>query len=280
MIVFPSGFVLSEVAAGRPLTHPRIGYQTYTFDLDASDVTVSSEAADGPKDAPLRPDTGEAWQPTSLPATWLLDLGTSRDLDYIGVAGHNIGSCAALILIETSTGSFAGSPPAQVWDQFSEDVAPADDAPILFLDDSRIARYIRITISGSGDIPRLAVVYIGEVLAMQRPIYAGHAPITLSRDTVLHQSLSSGGQFLGQGYRRNGVAGAASFRHLTSDWYRANFDPFVKAARRFPFFWGWRPATFPLEVGYVWSPADIRPSNMGIQDFMMVSFDMVGIGHE
>lgn len=280
MTVFPSGFVLSEETAGRPLTYPRIGYQTYTFDLDATYVTASSEEDDGPSDAPLRPDTGEAWQPSSLPATWLLDLGTSRDVDYIGVAGHSIGSEACSILVETSTGSVAGSPPEQVWDQFSEDVTPADDAPILFLDDSRVARYIRVTLTGSGDSPRIAVIYVGEVLSMERPIYGGHTPLTLSRDTVLSQSLSRAGQFLGQGFRRNGVSGSASFQNLTATWYRANFDPFVKSARRFPFFWAWRPATFPLEVGYVWAPDDIRPSNMGKRDLMAVAFSMQGIGHE
>ncbi len=245
-----------------------------------SAVTASSEDDDGPSDAPLRPDTGEAWAPTALPATWELDLGQARDVDYVGVAGHTIGSESCSILVETSTGSTAGSPPAQVWDQFSEDAAPADDAPLLFLDDSRVARYIRITISGLGDAPRLAVVYVGEVLAMERPIYGGHGPVPLSRDTVLHQSLSRGGQFLGQGFRRNGVVGTAAFNHLTAAWYRENFDPFVKSARRFPFFWAWRPETFPLEVAYAWCDADIRPSNMGVRDFMQVSFNMQGIGHE
>lgn len=280
MIIYPAAFVLSEAAAGRPLNYPRIGYQSFTIDLDASSVTVSSEEDDGPGDAPLRPDTAEAWQPTSLPATWVLDLGTSRDIDYVGVAGHTLGSDGCSILIETSTGSVAGSPSLQVWDQFAEDALPADDAPLLFMDDSRIARYTRITLSGSGECPRLAVVYVGEILAMERPIYGGHAPITLSRDTVLHQSLSKGGQFLGQGFRRNGVVGSAAFNHLTAGWYRENFDPFVKSARGLPFFWAWRAETFPREVAYLWATSDIRPSNIGQRDFMQVAFPVQGIGHE
>lgn len=280
MIVFDNAFVLTEAATATPLSHARIGYQTWLRDLLASAVTVSSEEDDGPKDAPLREDTAEYWQPTALPATWQVDLGTSRDIDYVGIAGHTLGSSGASVLVETSTGAFAGSPEEQVWTTFASALAPADDAPLLFLDDSIIGRYVRLTITGGSTMPRIGVVYAGEVLKMARPIYGGHAPMNLNRETVLHRSLSRGGQFLGQGFRRHGMVGAAAWRHLTASWYRANFDPFVKKARQYPFFFAWRPADFPLEVAYAWCPEDIRPTNMGIRDFMQVSISMHGTGHE
>lgn len=277
MIIYPQALILSESNAGRPLTHARIGYQTYTRGLAASAVTVSSESSDGPKDAPLRPDTMEFWQPTSLPATWELDLGAPQDISYVGLVGTFGGKT---VKVETSTGAVAGSPSAQVWTTFASDVLPGDDSPLLFLDGSIVGRYVKVTITGSGAIPRMAVAYVGAILAMQRPIYGGHSPVNLSRETVLRRSLSRGGQFLGQGFRRHGVAGSAAFRHLTASWYRDNFDPFVKAARRFPFFFAWRPATFPLDVAYAWCPDDIAPSNMGVRTFMQVSFKMQGIGNE
>lgn len=284
MIVIPQAFVLTEAATATPLTHPRIGYQTWLRDLLASAVTVSTEDDDGPKDAPLRPDTAEYWQPTALPATWEVDLGAARAIDYVGVAGHTLGTAGASIKVETSDGSLAGSPEEQVWTTFASELLPSDDAPLLFLDDEVSQRYLRLTLAagggGDGSMPKIAVVYAGQVLKMSRPIYGGHGPMTLSRETVLHRSLSRGGQFLGQGFRRHGVVGSAAFRHLTSSFYRASFDPFVKAARQYPFFFGWRPADFPLEIAYAWCPDDIRPSNMGIRDFMQVSFNMHGIGHE
>jgi hypothetical protein len=272
MIVYSSGFATAEAAASRPLTHARIGYQTWLRDLDATAITASTENTLGPKDGPLRPDTFEFWEPTALPATWEIDLGTSRDVDYAGIAAHTLGSSGCAIKVETSVGDVAGSPLEQVWNLIASEIAPGNDAPLLFLDSSRVTRYVRLTITGGATMPRIASIYAGEVLAMQRPLYGGHTPITLSRETVLHRSLSRGGQFLGQGFRRHGLVGQASFRHLTAAWYRETFDPFVQSARRFPYFFAWRPSAFPEEVAYAWTDEDIRPSNMGIRSFMQVAW--------
>jgi hypothetical protein len=286
VIIYPQALIASELAAGRPLTHSRIGYQTFTRDLTIAAVTASTEEDEGPRDAPLRPDTVEFWRPTALPATWQLDLGAQESVDYVGIAAHTLGSNAVSILVETSTGAFVGSPSAQDWSTFASSHTPSDDSPIMFLDASRTARYVRITLEGAGgsprteDIPRLAVVHVGAVLAMSRPLFGGHRPLDLSRETELHRSLSRGGQFLGQGFRRHGVSGSAEFKHLTASWYRTNFDPFVKAARQYPFFFAWRPQTYTDGVVYAWCRDDIRPSNMGVRDFMQVSFAMQGIGHE
>jgi len=61
---------------------------------------------------------------------------------------------------------------------------------------------------------------------------------------------------------------------------RSDFDPFVRSARQYPFFFAWRPQTFPLEVGYVWVEEDIRPVNMGRNTFMQVGWEMQGVGNE
>lgn len=280
MIIYPQAFLLSAAAAGLPLTHARIGWDTYTRTLTASAISASSETDEGPGDAPLRPDTAEFWEPAALPATWTLDLGSLSDVDYVGIAGHTLGSSGASIVVQTSDNTFAGSPSDEVWTDFASGLVPADDAPLLFLDDVRSVRRVRLTVTGVAEAPRIAVIYVGEALAMQRRIYGGHAPITLSRETVLYRALSRGGQFLGQSIRRRGVTGSASFKHLTAAWYRANFDPFVKAARQYPYFFAWRPADFPLEVAYVWTQDDIRPMNSGMLDFMEVGWNMNGIGNE
>lgn len=273
MIIIPPAFLLAERTS---LTNSQIGYQTYTRDASPSDVIVSSEASDEtPGDAPLRPDTFEYWEPASLPATWRLDMGSPQEFDYVGIAGHTIGSNNGTVLVEYSNDGSS-------WTQFSDETAPANDDPILFIDDEQFARYVRLTFDSqeSPQVPQqIGAIYVGKLLAMPRMIYGGHSPINLARDTVLKNALSRGGRFLGQNYRRNGVVGNASFKHLDPTWYRQYFDPFVKSARRFPFFFGWRPADYPSEVGYVWATDDIKPSNMGLKDFMEVSWAMRGIGH-
>lgn len=484
MIVYPNTFVLS---ATTPLNHARIGYQTFTKDLTGANVTVSSESLAGPRDAPLRPDTFEYFEPLALPATWMVDFGALRDIDYVGLAGLNFGSVLATVGVSLSedldfnarmtlpgiSGNYASTPDSVansvvgdidirvkvslvdwtptgnpylidkngfttgggyylralgggglqlgwssgaigftansishgfadgstqwvratldvdngaagytvrfftsvdgvVWNQLGPDqivgtitsignntsqlsvgiffdgaadplagniyfagvynvidgstpvvkfdpsesvtdalthtastgelwtvnrsggtparminprfggaeILPADNAPIMFLDALRSARYAQVKLTGSGAMPRFAVFYAGRVLAMQRMIYGGHQPVTLSRQTQLKQPISRGGQFLGQSYRRLGVATSAAFKFLTAAWYRANFDPFVEEARKQPFFFAWRPQSFPLEIGYMWCADDIAPSNMGQRDLMEVSFKMTGIGNE
>ena len=280
MIIYPRSLITSEAAAATPLTYARIGYQTFTVDnsLDATDVTVSSEATSGPRDAPLRPNTDEYWEPTSLPATWKLDLGQAETFDYVGIVGR-LGSVGASVLVETSDGTVGSPDNDLIWHTFASEQVPSDDAPMLFLDSSVFRRYVRITVNGSGSMPRLAVVYVGAVLKMPRAIYGGHGPITMQRQTVLYQGLSRGGQFLAQGYRRHGVTGSAMWKNLDASFVRNSFDPFIKSARKDPFFFAWRPADWPLEVAYAWAPSDIKPVNMGIAGYMQVTVPLQGVGH-
>lgn len=185
---------------------------------------------------------------------------------------------------ETWTIHSTGPATALTIKRFAAPIAPGDDAPILMLDDVRSARRLRLRLTGVLDPlrpPRLAVVYAGQALAMQREVDGnGFAPLTLSRETELTQPLSRGGQFLGQNFKRFGVKGEAAFSHLDPDWYRTNFDPFVRHARRQPYFFAWWPAEYPQEVGFVWNGTDIAPSYMGVRDWMQVRWAMHGIGNE
>lgn len=250
--------------------NPRIGYQTYARDRAAADVTVSTETATGPKDAPLRPDNYEAWIPSALPGTWKVDLGQARNVNYVGVVGENMED----ILIEYSLND-------STWNTFSNQTTPGDDTPLLFLDDEVSGRYWRLTAAAtSSPAPETKIysVYIGQVLALQRGIYGGHSPGVYSRDTVLNANMSRGGLFLGQQVRRQGVQTSVSLSNLTAAWYRANFDPFVQAARRFPYFFAWKPVSYPTEVMYGWTDQNIKPQNMGVRDLMAVQFNIRGVG--
>lgn len=283
MIVYPSAGI-PAAQLDQPLINARIFWRSLTLNALAASVSVSSESASGPKDAPLRPDTVEYWEPTALPATWTFTIGSAGSpsaevIDYVAIAGHTLGSSHATVLCETTDGTLAGSPSAEVWTTLAQSHAPADDSPIVFSAAPRTATKFRLTISGS-TIPRLAVIYAGRSTAMQEPIRGGgHAPMTLKRQTVLHQSLSRGGQFLGQGIRRIGFTGAAAFELLDPAWYRANFDPFVVHARQYPYFFAWRPGQYADEVVFAWTAEDIAPQYMGIRDLMQVSWNMSGLGN-
>lgn len=269
-VIFNNSFLLSE-SLDQPARHPRIGYHTWTLDgnVNPGDVTVSTEADDFPGDAPLRPNTYERWKPTALPATWEIDLGENRTFNYFCIGAHTLGSNACTIKVEYQD-------PSDTWVEFGTETMLSKDRAVMMLDDEVETDTVRLTVSGSGDMPQIGVIYFGNVLAMSRPIYAGHNPITLNRETRLKSSKSRGGQFLGQNFRRSGLVSSVQFQHLEPDWYRDNFDPFAKAARNRPFFFAWRPTTYPTEVAYCWTPDDMQPQNDGQPNFMSVSFNLRG----
>ena len=275
MIVFPQALVLSP-SLEQPLSHSRIGWHTYTRDangdpVDPSMVTVSSESADGPKDAPLLPDTAQYWKPSAMPATWELDLGGLVDLDYIGIATGSIGSGGCAAKWETSSDRSS-------WSLFSLEQIPGDDAPLVFHDASRTARYVRLTLQGVTP-PQVGPIYVGELLAMPRPPQAPFKPPSLSRTTELQATMSRGGQFFGQNVRSRGFDTSVGFKLLDAAWMRSHFRPFILAAERFPYFFIWHPQAYPLEVGFAWSEDPIHPQHDTF-DLMSVSWRMRGIGNE
>ena len=113
---------------------------------------------------------------------------------------------------------------------------------------------------------------------MQRAIYGGHSPATLSRVTSVRPSLSETGQWLGATEVRSGYRSSYTWKHLTPSWYREHFDPFVaNNPRANPFFIAWRPDRYPDEVVYAWATNDIQPTNMGTgRGLMEVSMSVEG----
>lgn len=248
------------LAAGgieQSLRKPRIGYENLLFERPVSSFSATSSAPGYPADAVSRPDTAERWRGESSSDTLTINLGATRSFNYIGIAAHTLGSEGASVTVQ------------------GEQITPADNRPILLLMEDRSDYQINLNISGGP--ASIGVVYVGRVLEVMRPVYGGHTPGALSRETTLKRSLSRGGQFLGQQIRRKGTSSGLDLANLSPEWYRDRFDPFVEHARRFPFFLAWRPTRFPDEVMYAWAPDDIKPSNSGTRDLMEVSFSVRGM---
>lgn len=258
--------ITSALSASPPvaLTHARLGHASITR---TGTLVASSEQTDFEADSALNALTYERWRPSSIPATWRIDAGSVVNVDYFGIAAHTLGSQGCTVSFEWSDNDAA-------WNVL-ETVIPTDDSPIMVLDVNRNHRYWRINITAGG-IPDVGVVYIGAALAMQRPIYAGHSPMSLSRRTISRPQKSERGEWLGKSIIRAGAASNINWQHLTPSWYRANFDPFVVDARTYPFFLAWRPVSY-NEVGYVWTHEDISPTNMGVgAGLMQVGFSFEG----
>jgi hypothetical protein len=264
-VVISQNLVLS--AEIQPLTHARIGYQKIS-----GTITASSTADGYDAEYPDNELTYNFWKPDSMPATWEVDAGTASDCNYIGIAAHTLGTDSVTVTAQYYDGDLSS------WVDI-DSTLPGDDSPIMFLFDSVSWTKYRLSFSGS-TAPRIGVVYMGVTLDMQRGIYGGHSPLTLSRQTTIRPTMSESGQFLGRSIIATGCKTSWAWSNLGPFWYRENFDPFVEHCRTKPFFIAWRPSKFPNEVGYCWTSSDITPTNNGNAGYMDVSVTATGLGYE
>lgn len=251
-----------EVQTG-DLDLPRIAYHDLSRDAT---ITASSEADGYPADAAQRPDTYESWRPSAaaLPATWQAALATAEFVNYMLIPVHDLATRGCSVKAQ-----FSGD--AGTWQDASDTHTPEDDSPILLLFSDQIALYWRAYITGGSptEVPTIPHIRFGRILVMPYKISGGLTPPNLSRQTEIIPAISRGGHFLGQDIKRSGLVAQPMFRHLDPTWYRESFDPFVQDARRYPYGFAWRPGSYPDEVCYVISDADIRPTNMGIGGGLM-----------
>lgn len=247
-----------------PLTHARIGYDNF---VPGTTVTGSSQVLGFPPDAITRQTTWERWQPlTTVNQDLIIEAGTAQDANYIGIAAHTLGSAGAVV-------EFAYSADGVSYTTI-QSVTPADNLPMMVIFSEASAAFWRVRVVSAASAPTIGVVYIGKTLDMQRPIYGGHSPINLSRQTIVRPTESEKGQWLGRSVIRRGLQTSYKWNNLSAAWYRENFDPFVSAARFAPFFIAWRPGDYPDEIAYGWTSGDIQPENSGTRDLMNVSLSV------
>jgi len=254
-------FIWETTSDAIPREHARIGYENAIRDAT---VTSNSELSDFPAFSVKSATTYDKWRPGVVPSDLDIEFADPTTLDYVAIAAHTIGSEGGAIEIYDSVEGLLAT------------VTPSDNSPIILHFDQ--IQSTNITLRLTTAAAAIGVVYAGRLLAMMRPIYGGHTPGVLNRQTTFQNNKSEGGQFLGRSIVRRGYAESFSWRNLAPDWYRTNFDPFVEAAREYPFFIAWRPGDYPDEVLYGWTSSDIEPINNGRRGLMDVSFDVEGLG--
>ena len=261
-----SSMVIGSFPEIFPLTHARIGYRNI---VRTADVTVSGTSPETSFLSLQNDFTNEAWEADSLSSTVTIDAGSAQRVDYTGIASHNLGSAGHVVSIEYSFD-------ATNWVLVNE-FTPVDDSPTMSLFSRISARYWRINISGGSEPAQIAILYFGEALAMQRPIYGGHGPITLNRSITKREAVTESGQFVGNVVVRRGVTATYSWNNLTAAWYRSDFDPFALHALSKPFFIAWRPEPYPQEVAFGMAVDQPSPQNIGTRDLMSVSMQVRGL---
>lgn len=258
-MIYISGDLFLSIEDGTvpALKFPRIGYRK----LDSTIIGTNTASGFDP-DSVKNDFTYERWKSAGA-GSLVFDMGSIKAIDYIAIGAHTLAGVATEISI---------SDDGVDYELINDFVASTNNA-VMVLFEEKETRYIKIEVN---NIAEIGVVYFGKVLVMQRSIYGGHTPITLSRTTEKNIYLSEEGEFLGKRIVRKGFETSYSFENLEASWVRNIFKPFIDHSITSPFFIAWRPSSFPLEVVYGWTDDDIVPSNSGTKDFMSVSFSVRG----
>lgn len=256
--VFSPNLVGAGGCDGARGSYARIGWHTITRDAA---LTVSSERSGFPGESLRNATTYDRWAPAETPAWAQFDAGANVDIDYVGIASHNLRSMGAEIAVQYSQDS-------ETWSDAIV-LTPSRDDALLAWFGPVTARYWRVRIA-NGATPYIGVVYLGRILVMPRAVTGGHTPGVLARATDIMPSKSDSGQFLGRSVIRQGYATTYHWESLPAQWYRDEFDPFVAAAVKCPFFLAGNPQRWPDEVLYAWTTKDVKPRYSRARDWMEV----------
>lgn len=278
MIVISGSLSLADTTAtgGGIVTadNPVIGYQQL---VTTTNITTTTAATGYPATNLANPSTILKWKgtfdsPEEDNEYITLALNTAEEVDYVGIAKHNFGTAQIAVSLEVYDA--AGSPD---WTEIVTDFIPADDAPILVRFTPQAVTSIRIRLQPGTEAPTAAVVYAGKLLVLQRRIYVGHTPITMGRKASIINGRSESGDFLGRVVTSETNSTAFDMQNLTPAWFRSYMIPFIRNAVENPFFFAWRPGSYPAEIGFAWLTNDPIPSNQQPNGMMGCSFEMEGV---
>ncbi len=280
-VVISSGFVVSPGDDNLNADSPIVGYHNL---VTTGNISATTEDPDNPASFMGSPVTHQRWKAgagsPSSEEYITVDLSgvEPTDIDYLAIARHNLGSSQAPVSVEIVQDE-PGSP-ADWQEVISQRLLPNDN-PTIFRFDAQTAYSIRLRIQESQATvpldPTIAVVYVGKLLLLQRRIFVGHTPIPYGRRLTVANHKSTSGNFLGRIVLGKTRKTNVSLRNLTSAWYRSYMDPFIISAQEKPFFFGWRPGTYPYEAGYAWLTSDAEPTNQLGNGMMSIDLEIEGI---
>lgn len=269
MIVISPNLVLSPTPTVNP-DNPLIGWHNV---LEPGTLTADEADPDFPVDNLANPATFLFWRAETTNAQDIVaEINAMEDVDYVGIASHNLGSQQITVQIEGSTNG------GSTFDVLVPSVTLGDDSPALFRIPPAPYTHIKISLGEALDSPpQIAVLYIGRLLVLERRLYVGHAPMKYSREIEVTHGESENGQFLGRIVISRTTRTTIDLENLTPTWVRQELVPFLLAAEETPFFFAWRPQTYPHEVGYAWLTNNPRPVNQRPNGMMSVSLELTGI---
>jgi hypothetical protein len=275
-VIISSNYVIADtVSGGGTITadNPIVGWENR---VTVSNLSTTTEDASYPASNLANTSTNLRWKGLiSSPEAdeyITLALNTAEDVDYIGIAKHNFGTAGIVVSVEVTDN---GSPEA--WSEVVSETMFANDSPIILRFTPQAVTSIRLRLQPGTAAPTAAVIYAGKLLVMQRKIQVGHTPINYGRSTRVVNARSESGNFLGRIVLSRSTSTSVDMKNLTPEWYRTYVEPWLVNAQEEPFFFAWKPSTYPREVGFAWLTNDPKPVNQLANGMLSFGFNMSGV---
>ena len=217
------------------------------------------------------PSTDEKWISEDRPShIFIFNAGDSLIVDYVGIAAYRglIGRQIQITLLLNS--------------QVVRTIGPfmvTEEVPVFKIFEATECDSATINFSGADSFDiEVGFISIGQTVALPRNIYVGHSPMPFSRRPETRFLISDNGTFLGQQKQRTLMSSSVSMSNVPPDYYREIIYPFFQLpAETMPFFWAWRPGTYPDEVAFCWLPTgQFNMANELPNGFMNIGFDLMG----
>ena len=240
--------------------------------ITSSNVAASETEATGyPESNLANPSTVQLWKSSTTVTQYLtVTLGAAQTLSYLGAARPNFAAAGATLTVQIDPGT-------GIWEDVAGPQIPGDDSPLLFVFEETTATGIRLKIENATIAPQAAVLSVGQALRMQRGVQPGGAPFPHGRTRETVNGAAQNGDYLGDITIREHLTAKAMFKALGADWYRNNLMDFAEVARE-PFFFAWRPDSYPNECAYCWCVSDPIPEFAYMSgDWVDLTLDMEGL---
>lgn len=234
-------------------------------------TTVTSETADGPKQNATNEGTYNFWQPSALPATYQVDLGSAMAADSLAIVAHNLGSNGTTAVVSSSDNGSSWTVRATY--------LPTDDKTHMLMWRAVSARYWRVVFTGGSGSLVVGVLMLGARLVFPGGVRPPYSPLWLSQNVELLVSQTMSGQFVTNREIRRGANTNINLVAFERDFVEEDLLPFKnhydsgKA-----FIWAAGPCVFDKDVSYAWrqSGAEMKPTFDETGNWMSVTMSVEG----
>lgn len=258
------------------LNSPRVGIQQL-LNAGNYDGGVGNTLPSNPAFLALNDSTADRWKSVNSDAhTMVFSIGDAP-VDYIGIAAHK-GLVGKQLTITAITADANGDTIAVVVIFGPKMIISEEPIFVLFSEVQSPSTRLVIAIGGSENFDlEIGIIRAGKSVFLPRNIYVGHTPITYGRQTNKLIAMSDTSEYLGQRLVSTKKQSSVDMQNIPPLFYRNYlYRQFHLPSETTPFFWAWRPDTYPEEAGFCWLSGDMQVSNSLANGFMSLSFSMMG----